>query len=126
MRQQRPFIHDEHLGDEVFGFFGRICKLWLIKVPLGSQNVVEGLVVVVTEERRETAETERKRSILFVFIPPTCTWTPSDARLQHVRDDAEAPHVRVERDKVIVDYLGSEELWSTEIHPKLFPRFVAV
>lgn len=58
-----PFIHDEHPGDEVFGLLRRICKLWLIKVPLGGQNVVEGLVVIVAKERRETAQANRKRLV---------------------------------------------------------------
>lgn len=61
-----PFIHDEHPGDEVFGLLRRICKLWLIKVPLGGQNVVEGLVVIIAKERRETAQANRKRLEFFL------------------------------------------------------------
>lgn len=48
------------------------------------------------------------------------------ARLQHVRDDAEAPHVRFERHKIVVDDLRSEELWRAEIHPQLLPWFISV
>lgn len=61
-----PFIHNEHPGDEVFGLLRRICKLWLIKVPLGGQNVVEGLVVIITKEWRQTAQANRTR--LFCFF----------------------------------------------------------
>lgn len=45
---------------------------------------------------------------------------------QHVGDDAEAPHVRVERHKVIVDDLGSEKLRSAKIHPQFLPWFVSM
>lgn len=44
---------------------------------------------------------------------------------QHVGDDAEAPHVRVERHKVVVDDLGSEKLRSAKVHPQFLPWFVS-
>lgn len=68
---------------------------------------------------------ESDQFLLLFTIPLTCTCAHWGAGLQHVCDDAEAPHVRVERHKVIVDHLGSKKLWSTEIDSKLLPRFIA-
>lgn len=45
---------------------------------------------------------------------------------QHVSNDAEAPHVRVEGHKVVVDDLGSEKLWGAKIHPQLLSGFIPV
>lgn len=45
---------------------------------------------------------------------------------QHVSNDAEAPHVRVEGHKIVVDDFGSEKLWSAKIHPQFLPRFIPV
>ena len=36
--------------------------------------------------------------------------------LQHVRDDSQAPHVCVERDKLVVNHLGSQEFRCAKIH----------
>lgn len=46
--------------------------------------------------------------------------------LQHVGDDAEAPHVSVERHKVVVDDFRSEKLWSAEIHTQFLPWFISM
>lgn len=46
--------------------------------------------------------------------------------LQHVGDDAKAPHVCVERHKVVVDDFRSEKLWSAKIHPQLLPWFISM
>ena len=43
---------------------------------------------------------------------------------QHVGDDAHTPHVRGERDKLIVDDLRGQELRSPEVHLQLLPRLV--
>lgn len=43
--------------DEVFGFIRDVFKLLLLKVPLAGQDVVQGLVVIVAEKRRQAAET---------------------------------------------------------------------
>ncbi len=61
MRRRIPFIHEEQSGDEVFGFFRRIHKLLFLKVPLTGQDVIQGLVVIVTKEGTETAQTVGKR-----------------------------------------------------------------
>lgn len=45
---------------------------------------------------------------------------------QHVSNDAEAPHVCVEGHKIVVDYFGSQKLWSAKIHPQFLPRFIPV
>lgn len=45
---------------------------------------------------------------------------------QHVSNDAEAPHVRVEGHKIVVDDLGSEKLGSAKIHPQFLPGFIPV
>lgn len=63
-----PFIHNEHPGDEVLGILGRICKLRLIKVPLTGQDVVQSLVVIVTKEWAETAQTNRERQLSFIAV----------------------------------------------------------
>lgn len=46
--------------------------------------------------------------------------------LQHVGDDPEAPHVCIERYKIVVDDLWSKKLRSTKIHSKLLPGFISV
>ena len=46
--------------------------------------------------------------------------------LQHVGDDAEAPHVSVERHKVVVDDFRSEKLRSAEIHTQFLPWFISM
>lgn len=55
---------------------------------------------------------------------------PGDARLhfysQHVGNDTEAPHVRVEGHKIVVDDLRSEKLGSAKIHPQFLPGFIPV
>lgn len=45
--------------------------------------------------------------------------------IQHVCDDAKAPHVCVEWHKVIVDDFRSQKLWSPEIHSQLLPWFIS-
>lgn len=44
---------------------------------------------------------------------------------QHVGNDSQAPHVCVERHKVVVDYLRSKKLGSAEIHSQLLPWFIS-
>lgn len=125
MKEWIPFIHNEQPGDEILGILGRICKLWLIKVPLTGQDVVQSLVVIITKEWAETAQTNRERQLSFIAVSislPMFLWVYS----QHVGDDAEAPHVCVERHKVIVDDLRSEELWSAKIHPQFLPWFITM
>lgn len=51
-----PLILDDEVGDEVLGFIGHALKGLLIKVPVGSQNVVECLGVIVTQEGGEATE----------------------------------------------------------------------
>lgn len=121
-----PFIYDEQPGDEVLGILRRICKLWLIEVPLTGQDVVQSLIVIVTKEWAETAQTNRERDGPSLTAASTSLsmflWVYS----QHVGDDAEAPHVCVERHKVVVDDFRSEKLRSAKIHPQLLPRFITM
>lgn len=45
--------------------------------------------------------------------------------LQHVGDDAKAPHVSVEWHKVVVDDLRSKKFWSAKIHSQFLPGFIS-
>ena len=45
--------------------------------------------------------------------------------LQHVRDNPQAPHVCVERHKVVVDHFWSEELRGAKIHSQLLPGLIS-
>ncbi len=72
-RRWIPFIGDEQPRDEVFGFFRCIYKLLFLKVPLAGQDVIQSLIVVITEEGTETAQPVRKRQtvinvILCIFV----------------------------------------------------------
>lgn len=69
-----PFIHDEQSGDEVFGFFGCICKLGLIKVPLTGQDVVQSLVVIITKEWTEPAQTNGERQPVIYSLVFMCVY----------------------------------------------------
>lgn len=51
-----PLILDDEVGDKVLGLTGDTLKGLLIKVPVGSQDVVECLGVIVTQEGGEAAE----------------------------------------------------------------------
>lgn len=51
-----PLILDDEVGDEVLGLTGDTLKGLLVEVPVGSQNVVERLGVIVTQEGGEAAE----------------------------------------------------------------------
>lgn len=126
-----PFVYHQHSGDEIFGLFRRVRKLRLIKVPLTGQDVVQGLVVVVAEERTETTQTGGGKSdrccLPHHIAGPgvrVCVCLPVYS--QHVSNDAEAPHVCVEGHKIIVDDLGGEKLWSAKIYPQFLPRFIPV
>lgn len=44
---------------------------------------------------------------------------------QHVGDDSHTPHVRRERDKLIIDDFWGQELRSTKVHLQLLPRLVS-
>lgn len=57
-----PLVYNQQSGDEVFGLLRRVRKLRLIKVPLTGQDVIQGLIVVITKERTETTETGRGKS----------------------------------------------------------------
>lgn len=46
----------QQTGDEVFGLIRNVRKLLLLKVPLTGQDVVQRLVVVIPQERRQAAE----------------------------------------------------------------------
>lgn len=141
--ERLPFVHDQQPGDEVFGLRRRVGKLRLVKVPLAGQDVVQGLVVVVAEERTQTAQAgsvgvgggdlrvgrvgggvlDHHRS--GTSGPRGCSaCVCSPVYSQHISNDAEAPHVCVEGHKVVVDDLGSEELWGAEVHPQLLSGFV--
>lgn len=48
-------LHQQE-GDEVFGLVRDVRKLLLFKVPLTGQDVVQCLVVVVPQKRRQAAE----------------------------------------------------------------------
>lgn len=52
-------LHQQE-GDEVFGLVRDVRELLLLKVPLTGQDVVQRLVVVVAQKRRQTAEPEQK------------------------------------------------------------------
>lgn len=87
----------QQTGDEVFGLVRDVGELVHLKVPLAGQDVVERLVVVVTQERRQAAEPgarrEKKRRLeTAARARPACACT-CILNSQHVRDDAEAPHV---------------------------------
>lgn len=46
----------QQTGDEVFGLVRDVGELVHLKVPLAGQDVVERLVVIVAQERRQAAE----------------------------------------------------------------------
>lgn len=120
-----PFVYNQHPGDEVFGLLRRICELRLVKVPLTGQDVVQGLVVIVTKEGAETTQTSREnRTVVYNLVADLCFYVCLRVYSQHVSDDAEAPHVRVEGHKVVVDDLGSEKLWGAKVHPQFLLRFI--
>lgn len=56
-----PGILFEQRADEIFGLFCNLFKTLLIKLPLGGGDQGEGLDIVVTLERRLTAESERNK-----------------------------------------------------------------
>lgn len=51
-----PLILDDEVGDEVLGLIGDTLKGLLVEVPVGSQDVVECLGVIVTQEGGEATE----------------------------------------------------------------------
>lgn len=68
-------------SDEVFGFLRDVRELLLLKVPLTGQNIVQGLVVVVPQKRRQATEPgqikqSREKSKLCLYkkykIPTVC------------------------------------------------------
>lgn len=52
----------QQAGDEVFGLVRDVGELVHLKVPLAGQDVVERLVVVVAQKRRQTAEPGAQRA----------------------------------------------------------------
>lgn len=120
-----PFVYDQQSANEVSGLLRRVRKLRLVKVPLAGQDVVQGLIVVVAKERAETTQTGGGGIRLLAVIVQRRPW---DVRVywQHVSNDAEAPHVRVEGDKVVVDDLRGKKLWSAKIHPQFLSGFIPV
>lgn len=87
----------QQTGDEVFGLVRDVSELVHLKVPLAGQDVVERLVVVVAQERRQAAEPGARRANagwrqLLARACPACVCT-CILNLQHVCDDTEAPHV---------------------------------
>lgn len=58
---QIPFIYNQESGDEVFGFFWCIYKLLFLKVPPTGQDVIQSLIVIITEEGTQTAQTSREK-----------------------------------------------------------------
>lgn len=68
VKRKIPFIGDEHPGDEVFGFVGRVYELGFVKAPLAGQDVIQSLVVIVTKEGTETAQTVRKNGREMVIM----------------------------------------------------------
>lgn len=123
-----PFVHNQQSGDEVFGLLRRVRKLWLIKVPLTGQDVVQGLVVVIAKERTETTQTGRGKSDHSLQGDNVGQWMSICVCLcvysQHVSNDAKAPHVCVEGHKIVVDDLRSKKLRSAKIHPQFLPGFI--
>lgn len=55
-----------------------------------------------------------------------CVCTCVHVYLQHVGDDTEAPHVCVERHKVVVDHFRGEKLGSAKIHSQLLPWLISI
>lgn len=51
-----PLILDDEIGDKVLGLIGDALKGLLVEVPVGSQDVVQCLGVIVTQEGGEAAE----------------------------------------------------------------------
>lgn len=95
----------QQTGDEVFGLVWDVGELVHLKVPLAGQDVVERLVVVVAQERRQAAEPGARRGLATAAgARPACAC--ACVYSQHVSDDAEAPHVSGEWNKLIVDDLG--------------------
>lgn len=77
----------QQTGDEVFGLIRDVGELVHLKVPLAGQDVVERLVVVVAQERRQAAEPGAKESkhsevgdsrscasCTFILTLTACTW----------------------------------------------------
>lgn len=72
-----PFFLDEKLWYEIFGLIRNISKFLIFKIPVTGQDIVEGLIVIITQKRRQSSEAEVKRNM---FSPPvfpsSCTWSP--------------------------------------------------
>ncbi len=52
----------QQAGDEVFGLVRDVCKLLLLKVPLTGQDVVQCLVVIIPQKRRQATEPGTKEA----------------------------------------------------------------
>ena len=49
-----PFGCDEKFGYKVFGLTSDIFKAFTVEFPLAKEDVVHGLGIIVSQERRET------------------------------------------------------------------------
>ena len=77
-------VLDHEFEDEVLGQIGDGIPGRIVKVPVGSGDVGQGLLVGLAQEGGEPRE-------------------------QHVRDHPARPHVRRERHRLVGDHLGRHE-----------------
>lgn len=68
-----PFFLDEKFWDEIFRLIRNTSKFLIFKIPATGQDIVEGLIVIITQKRRQSTEAKvkkKKSSILLSFPIP--------------------------------------------------------
>lgn len=110
-----PLLVHKQLPYEIFGKFRCLREEIFVELVIAGHNVGVGLLLGVPEEGRrprqpeEEGEKDREMSITNFDLGRKVASRP-DMDSQDVRDDPDAPHVRVEGEGLVVDDLRADKL----------------